>query len=99
MGNRKGNNEMNRYDILETARESIRDRENNYGSPEVNYKRLASLMTIIMQDKLREGESISPADAIMVMCVVKISRLINQPDHSDSQADLAGYAAILSEVV
>jgi len=89
---------MTRFDILEVARNSIRDRENQYGSPVVNYKRLAGLMTIILKDKLRSGETISSADAIIVMCGVKIARLINQPDHADSQADLAGYAAILSEV-
>ena len=54
------------------------------------------MMNVILKDKLEID--LNAADAVMVMCGIKMARLINTPDHRDSQVDLAGYAAILSEV-
>lgn len=85
-----------RQEVLDFAAATIVKREADYGSPAENYGRVAAMMNVILKDKLIH--TISPADAVMVMCGVKLARLINQPDHQDSQVDLAGYAAILSEV-
>jgi len=85
-----------RFEILGGATAVIQDREGTYGSPNENYDRVAGMMNVILKDKLKHD--ISPADAVMVMCGVKMARLTNSPDHKDSQVDLAAYAAILSEV-
>ena len=85
-----------RFEILGGATAAIQDREGTYGSPVENYDRVAEFINAILRDKLKAD--VSPADAVMIMCGVKMARLINSPDHKDSQVDLAGYAAILSEV-
>ena len=88
--------EKRRFGILNGARTAVTSRQDLYGSPAENYDRVAAMMNVILRDKLEYD--IRPADAVMVMCGIKLARLINQPDHADSQIDLAGYAAILSEV-
>jgi hypothetical protein len=88
--------EKPRFEILNGARVAVTNRENMYGSPAENYDRVAAMINVILKDKLEYD--ITPADAVLVMCGIKLARLINQPDHADSQVDLAGYAAILSEV-
>ena len=88
--------EKPRFEILNGARAAVTNRENMYGSPAENYDRVAAMINVILKDKLEYD--ITPADAVLVMCGIKLARLINQPDHADSQIDLAGYAAILSEV-
>ena len=85
-----------RFDILNSACAAVTNREGVYGSPEENFDRVATMMTAILSDKLKYD--ISPADAVMIMCGIKLARLINQPNHTDSQVDLAGYATLLSEV-
>ena len=90
-----------RFKILESATNAVTDREATYGSPAENYERQAALANIILKDKLRdhEGLAISAADMILINALaIKGSRLINQPNHVDSQVDLAGYASLLSEV-
>ena len=88
-----------RFSILTQAKNAVTDREKSYGSPAKNYERVADLIQVILADKLRPEAEISAADAVLINCAVKLSRLISSPDHEDSQADLAGYAALLSEVV
>ena len=88
-----------RFAILTQAKNAVTDREKSYGSPAKNYERVADLIQVILADKLRPEAEISAADAVLINCAVKLSRLIENPDHEDSQADLAGYASLLSEVV
>jgi len=91
--------EAKRYKILERAGVAVADREGVYGPPATNYRRLADLMQAILADKLRPEAEISAADAVLINVAIKLSRLIASPDHEDSQVDLAGYSALLSEVV
>ena len=85
-----------RFDILNGACAAVTDREGVYGSPKETYDRTALIFTAILKDKLKYD--ISPADVVLLMCGVKMARLINTPEHTDSQVDLAGYASLLSEV-
>ena len=87
-----------RFKILDRATEAVTDRENYYGAPEDNYERQAALANVVLASKLK-GE-LSAADMILLHAIaIKGARLINQPDHEDSQVDMAGDAAILAEVV
>ena len=88
--------EQGRFRVLDSAIAAIQDRDGTYGNPILNYERMAVMMNVILKDKLEID--LNAADAVMVMCGIKMARLINTPDHRDSQVDLAGYAAILSEV-
>ena len=87
---------LKRDEILQRAGEAVRDRENHYGSPEVNYERLALILNGVLGSKLRHP--LSPADAIIIQLATKLARLAQSPDHEDTHVDIAGYAAILSEV-
>ena len=84
--------------ILREAEATICDRGDSYGSPKENFERTAALFNIILKDKLKDQYTISAADVILLMLQVKSARLINSPDHKDSQIDVAGYASLLSEV-
>jgi hypothetical protein len=42
---------------------------------------------------------LSAADVAILLALLKLARLSETPDHADSQVDLAGYAALMSEVV
>jgi len=88
-----------RFDILRLAEAAVTDREKQYSSPDVNYDRVARIVTVILEEKLRLGVELSPADMIMINLAIKLSRLIETPDHRDTQVDIAGYASLMSEVV
>ena len=85
-----------RFEILQLAEAAVTDREKQYSSPDVNYDRVARIVQVILQDKLRPEAELSPADMVMVNLAIKISRLIEKPD---TQVDIAGYASLMSEVV
>jgi len=92
------NNIPERFNILSSAANTVRDREGDYGSPALNFERQADFANVILKDKLK-GE-ISAADMVLINAIaIKGSRLLNSPDHQDSQIDMAGYASLLSEVV
>lgn len=89
---------MTRSEILEKAKECINgDREQDYGSPEDNFKTIANLWN----DYLYTGSNLSPIDATdvaMMMALLKIARIRNGGGTGDSFVDLAGYAACGGEI-
>jgi len=90
---------MDRLKVLEDARKVVTSRERYYGSPDLNHERQAQIATVILRGKLKPDFDISAADMLMIhMLAVKGSRLIETPGHEDTHVDIAGYAAILSEV-
>lgn len=87
-----------RFKILDAAKAAVTDREGTYGSPRENYERQAALANILLAGKLKS--KLSAADMIILhIGAIKVSRLVETPDHEDSHIDIAGYAAILPEVV
>ena len=42
-----------RFEILQLAEAAVTDREKQYSSPDVNYDRVARIVQVILQDKLR----------------------------------------------
>lgn len=84
--------------VLDTARSVIDDRQEVYGAPGVNFARTAFIWTAILADKLRPDQSLSSIDVSLLMAGLKLSRLVETPEHLDSSIDLAGYAALLQEV-
>ena len=88
-----------RMEILDLAKTAVTDREKQYASPDVNYTRVAAIVQVILQEKLRDSAQLSPADMVLINLAIKMSRLIEKPDHKDTQVDIAGYASLMSEVV
>lgn len=68
------------------------ERDNTYGGPEDNFKRIAQLWSVILQ------REVSLTEVASCMAAVKLARLVNSPNHLDSWVDLAGYAACGYEV-
>ena len=67
-------------------------RQENYGHPLANHKRIADFWTTRLRDKLIPGEVIEPHEAAAMMRLVKEARLMHTPGHPDSLTDLCGYA-------
>lgn len=82
---------MNRYELLEAAKETVADRGEEYGSIWDNHERIAIIWTALI------GIQIEPEHVAMMMAGVKLARLSATPGHQDSWVDLAGYAATGSE--
>jgi hypothetical protein len=68
------------------------DRNRSYGPVDVMYKRIAAGWAEILDHTVTEEQ------VGMMMIWMKLARLCNSPDHRDSWVDIAGYAALTSEV-
>ena len=83
---------MKREQILNRAKVLISgERAIDYGDAYVNHKRIAELWTTIL------GKNITVEQVYACMIAVKLSRLIETPDHEDSWIDICGYAALGGE--
>jgi len=84
---------MNRGKILDEAKRlTASDRNEIYGDPHINHKRIADLWSVYLETE------ITPSQVALCLCLVKIARLIETPDHLDSFIDLAAYGAIAGEI-
>lgn len=84
---------MTRERILARAKECVcGEREQDYGTPEDSFLRIANLWTAYM------GIDFSPADVTAMMGLLKIARIAGNPKHMDNWVDLAGYAACGGEI-
>lgn len=70
------------------------DRQDAYGHPYPNHKRIADFWTVRLRDKLLPGEVIEPHEVAACMRLTKEARLMNTPGHQDSIDDIAGYADV-----
>lgn len=84
---------MNRGKILDEAKRlTASDRNEIYGDPHINHKRIADLWSVYLETE------ITPSQVALCLCLVKIARLMQTPDHIDSYIDLAAYGAIGGEI-
>lgn len=67
-------------------------REQDYGTPEDNFDRIAKMWSAYM------GVEFNPVDVSMFMVMLKVARIAKSPDHMDSWVDLAGYASCGGEI-
>ena len=71
--------------------ETLLRRGDNYGGPAENFKRIATLWS----DWL--GVEVDEKDVGIMMILLKIARLKNEPMHYDSYLDIGGYAVATLE--
>jgi len=88
---------MNREGALNAAKMAVSDRPNQYGSPEDNFDRIAALWNAYLQGYTGYTPLTAP-DIAAMMALLKIARILHDPQHADSWIDLAGYAACGAEV-
>lgn len=85
---------MTRSEILAAAERCVvGDREQDYGSPENNFARIADLWNAYIG-----GDFISPVDVAAMLALLKIARIRSGHAKADNWVDLAGYAACGGEI-
>lgn len=84
---------MKRAEILEQAKACVcGDREQDYGSPEQNFQRIASFWTDYL------GFEVNAIDVAAMLALLKIARIASGHAKEDNWVDLAGYAACGGEL-
>jgi len=73
--------------------ELVAERGRAYGHPRPNHERIAALWSVIL------GTPVTAEQVALCMVQVKVSRLIQSPDHADSIDDIAGYAEVYRQIV
>ena len=80
---------MNREECLNSAKECVtKDRQNTYGSPEDNFKRIAKLWNSYLNEVV-----VNEVDVAVMLALLKVARIGSGNAHPDNWIDLAGYAA------
>jgi hypothetical protein len=84
---------VNRADVLKEAdRLTHGDREKTHGDPFVNHDRIARIWSALL------SITVTPSQVALCMVGVKLSRLVESPEHVDSFVDGAAYMAIAGEL-
>ena len=78
--------------MLRHAATVVAERSKAYGAPAGSMELLAKRWSITL------GRTVTPAQAVMCLIDLKLTRLAHDPHHQDSILDIAGYAAVLHEV-
>ena len=79
--------------MLKHAASLFAERSDQYGEPRVFFEALAKRWSLTL------GRTVTPAEVVMCLLDLKLARISHNPKHQDSIVDLAGYAAVLHEVV
>jgi hypothetical protein len=56
------------------------------------------MSTVAARWSITLGHSVTPAQVMLCMIDLKLTRLAHDPKHRDSAADVIGYVALLPEV-
>lgn len=92
------NTQPERVKILTEASGLITgQRQEDYGTPEVNFQRMADYANIHFAYNLANNIPISPRQTAEYMILLKMARTINSPTR-DSYVDICGYAGISGEL-
>lgn len=84
---------MTRAEILDKAKACVcGDREQDYGSPESNFGKIADFWSTYL------GDAITPVDVAAMLALLKIARIASGHAKDDNWVDLAGYAACGGEI-
>jgi len=85
--------------IIEEALDIIEgDREQTYGSPDVNLKRIAFFWQTYLVNKNRLNDiHISAEDVCWMMVLMKLSRQLHQSKR-DNMVDAIGYIALIDKI-
>jgi len=84
---------MTAEQLLEQAASVVRDRRHTYGQPHDLFERVAARWSQVL------GVSVTARQVAVCLIDVKVARLTHNPRHLDSIIDIAGYAAILAELL
>jgi hypothetical protein len=83
---------MREHILMQAKRIVEGSRDEDYGTPERNFGRIANLWTNYT------GRVFTETDVAVMMILLKVSRIKESPDREDHWIDIAGYAACGAEV-
>ena len=78
--------------MLKHAATVIAERRKTYGDPAVSMAEVAQRWSITLK------RQVTPAQVVLCMIDLKLTRLAHNPKHHDSAVDVLGYTALLPEV-
>lgn len=78
--------------LLQHALTIVEERGQSYGDATTLFNQIAKRWSLTL------GVNVSPEQVVLCMLDLKLSRLSNDPTHTDSMVDVAGYAAVLADV-
>lgn len=84
---------MDRAEFFDEIAGVLTAREDQYGAPAQLFAEIAKIWTVILSFE------VEPEQVALCMVGVKLARLSHNWSHADSIKDVAGYAAILSQLV
>jgi hypothetical protein len=84
---------MNSEMLLRHAAGVIANRRDIYGEPSEAMNAIAQRWSLTL------GVPVTAAQVVLCLIDLKLARLARAPKHLDSLVDVAGYAAMLTEVV
>lgn len=79
--------------LLQQAMQVFEERRANYGVPKQHLYEVAKRWSLVL------GINVQPHHVAMCLMELKLARLKQNPAHADSLIDIAGYAAVMAEVV
>jgi len=83
---------VKREEILKEAEGLVNGpRAKDYGDADVNHMRIARLWSVILE------KEVTVEQVYLCLVQLKVSRLIENPYHTDSWVDICGYAALAGE--
>jgi len=74
------------------------DREKTYGDPAFNLTSIAEFWRLYLERKHNVLIALLPEDICQMMVLLKIARLMNDPTHTDSLRDMAGYVGLQGRI-
>jgi len=84
---------VDRKECLDAAKQCVcSDRNQQYGSPAVNIKKIAELWTTY------KGVEFSPKDVGVMMALLKIARISSGQSKDDNYIDACGYLSLSCEL-
>lgn len=93
---------MTRAEILAAAQKCVcGDREQDYGSPENNFKVIADLWSVYIRERCASPAAdvcVGTVDVAAMLALLKIARISSGHAKNDNWIDLAGYAACGGEL-
>ena len=80
---------MHYRELLKSALETMDERQKKYASPEVNFARIASLASIML------NRNVTPYEIAMIHMCTKLGRHIETPTYDDNFVDGVNYWAFV----
>ena len=75
---------MNRFEMLDEAKATVRDRGESYGSVYENHKRVATMWSLVF------GVKVKPTQVALAMACLKVARQIEAVNQGEMRVSLSG---------